>query len=437
MRKYLRIFILAVVCFMLVAPFAIAKDKRFDGVTLKILANSHAPMLESNKWSVDMVKEKFGITILMDEAPYGTQYEKATSAFVAGTGQYDIIVAAHQWTGGWSEAGYLEPLDKYIKGDKEFDPSIYGEKAYSINSTWRGKQVGLPFNMEGRLLFYRKDIFKKEGLKVPTNLAEWQKVVQYFDKNKAKFPKGFYGAVYMYGAEQGPAYPFEQYWGMFDWKKVNTENGFWDDNFQNCLDEQLTAKAFKYWADVKKYMPPGVEAYNLPEAYQAYVDGMAAMTEVWPLTLYGMLLDPANEEIRKNTGVADVAIGMPFSGGWAICMVSTCKNKAAAWEYIKFMTSAENDLFFFKEFGKGPSVKATFADSSLKAKYGEWLENQGKAIARAVSPGKIATMSEFYGGDFWIIAGQTMNGLVSPEEGAKRMKKELSGILERAGFDQK
>jgi ABC-type glycerol-3-phosphate transport system substrate-binding protein len=139
-------------------------------------------------------------------------------------------------------------------------------------------------------------------------------------------------------------------------------------------------------------MPPGVEAYNLPEAHQAFIDGKTAMTEVWPLTLYGMLLDPAKEEIRKNTGVADVAIGMPFSGGWAICMVSSCKNKDAAWEYIKFMTSAENDLFFFKEFGKGPSVKSTCTDPSLKAKYGEWLENQGKAIARAVSPGKIATM---------------------------------------------
>jgi ABC-type glycerol-3-phosphate transport system substrate-binding protein len=218
---------------------------------------------------------------------------------------------------------------------------------------------------------------------------------------------------------------------------VKTENGFWDENFQNIMDEKLLAKSFKFWADIKKSMPPGIETYNLPEAYQAFVDGSTAMTEVWPLTLYGMLLDPANEEVRKNTGVADIGIGMPMSGGWAICMVSTCKNKEAAWEYIKYMTSAENDLYFFREFGKGPSAKATYGDPSLKDKYGEWLENQGKAIGRAVSCGKIATMSEFYGGDFWVIAGQTMNGVISADEGAKRMKKEMSGILERAGYKQK
>jgi len=439
MRKPLCILFIAVICVMLVVSFALAKEtaKNFKGVTLRVFANSHEPMLKANKWSVDVVKEKFGINILMDEAPYGTQYEKATSAFVAGTGQYDIIVAAHQWTGGWAEAGYLEPLDKFIKADKEYDQSIYVEKAYAINSTWKGEQIGLPFNMEGRLMFYRKDIFKKEGLKVPTTLAEWTKVVQYFEKNKAKYPKGFYGATYMYGAEQGAAYPFEQYWGMFDWKKGKTENGFWDENFQNIMDEKLLAKSFKFWADIKKSMPPGIETYNLPEAYQAFVDGSTAMTEVWPLVLYGMLLDPANEEVRKNTGVADIGIGMPMSGGWAICMVSTCKNKEAAWEYIKYMTSAENDLYFFREFGKGPSVKATYGDPSLKDKYGEWLENQGKAIGRAVSCGKIATMSEFYGGDFWVIAGQTMNGQISADEGAKRMKKEMSGILERAGYKQK
>ena len=157
--------ILLMFCFLLsfgvMAVFAKGdKEKPSEGkmeeVTLRIFANSHEPMLRAVKWSVDVVKEKYGITLLMDEAPYGTQYEKATSAFVAGTGQYDMIVAAHQWTGGWTEAGYLEPLDPFIEKDPEFDPSIYVEKAYRINSTFAGKQVGLPFNMEGRLMFYRK-----------------------------------------------------------------------------------------------------------------------------------------------------------------------------------------------------------------------------------------------------------------------------------------
>ena len=65
-----------------------------------------------------------------------------------------------------------------IKNDPEFDPSIYVEKAYQINSEWKGIQYALPFNMEGRLMFYRKDIFEKEGFKVPTNLEEWLNIVQ-------------------------------------------------------------------------------------------------------------------------------------------------------------------------------------------------------------------------------------------------------------------
>jgi maltose-binding protein MalE len=105
MKKYLIAVIAVLVCYSLISPVAFAKDKRFDGVTLKVFANSHEPMLRANKWSIDVVKEKFGIDILMDESPYGTQYEKATSAFVAGTGQYDIIVAAHQWTGGGPKPG--------------------------------------------------------------------------------------------------------------------------------------------------------------------------------------------------------------------------------------------------------------------------------------------------------------------------------------------
>ena len=91
------------------------------------------------------------------------------------------------------------------------------------------------------------------------------------------------------------------------------------------------------------------------------------------------------------------------------------------------MTTAQADFEFFRDFGKGPSVQATFTNPALADKYGEWLENQGKAVAKAVSAGKIATMSEFYGGDFWRIASQTMIGKLAPE-GAKMMAKEMDGI---------
>jgi multiple sugar transport system substrate-binding protein len=424
----------------LATPAAFAQKKPFDGVTLSILANSHEPMLKAVEWSIPVAKEKLGITIQMDQEAYGTEFNKATSAFASGAGQYDLIVAAHQWTGGWTEAGYLQPLDDFIKNDKSFDPTIYNAKAYSINSTVDGKQVGLPFNMEGRLMFYRKDIFAAEKLKVPTTEKEWLDTVVYFSKNLSRlrqtYGDDFYGACYMYGAEQGPAYPFSTYWGKFDWKAHKTDNGFWDDKYQNIMDENLLAQSFKFWQDVKQYMPPGVETFNLPEAYQFYVDGKTAMTEVWPLTLYGMLLDPKNQDIRKKTGVANIAYGLPFSGGWAICMTSTAKNKEAAWAYLKMMTTAQADFQFFRDYGKGPSVKATYTNPALSAKYGEWLKNQGEAIAAAISPGKIATMSEFYGGDFWTIADQTMIGKIDAAEGAKRMVKEMDGLLERAGYKQ-
>jgi ABC-type glycerol-3-phosphate transport system substrate-binding protein len=117
-------------------------------------------------------------------------------------------------------------------------------------------------------------------------------------------------------------------------------------------------------------------------------------------------------------------------------MTSSCKNKDAAWAYLKMMTSAQADFEFFRDYGKGPSVKATFTNPALSDKYGEWLKNQGEAVAVAVSPGKIGTMSEFYGGDFWKIADQTMIGKLSATEGAKRMVKEMDGLLERAGYKQ-
>ena len=408
--------------------------KQFKGVTLHIFANSHAPMLKANQWSIDQVKKKMGINIVLDEASYGVQFDKAMSNFIAHTGAYDVIVMAHQWTGGWADAGYIYPLDEFIEKDTTFDPSIYIPKAYFINSTWKAKQVGLPFNMEGRLVFYRKDVFAKEGLTVPTNSEEWLDILEYFHNNP-DYP-GFYGGVYMYGREQGPAYPIETYWELFDWSKVKTTNGFWDANFQNIMDEKALIEALHFWLDVRKYFPAGVEAYNLPETYEFFMDGKAAMTEVWPLTLYGMLLE--RPDFMSKVGTMVPPTGKPFSGGWAIGICTDSKQKEAAWEYIKFMTSPENDLMFSLKYGKGPSVINTYSAPETVKIYGkDMLKVQLKGIEEAVCCGKIPTMSEFYGGDFWILLSRCQVGELTPEKAAPAVIKEMSGILERSGYKQR
>jgi ABC-type glycerol-3-phosphate transport system substrate-binding protein len=321
----------------------------FEGVTLRIFANSHDPMLNAVKWSVPVVKEKLGITLLMDEAAYGVQYEKAMSAFASGAGQYDLIVAAHQWTVGWTEAGYLEPLDKYIKADKEFKADIYGQKAYTINSTVNGKQVGLPFNMEGRLMFYRKDIFEAEGLKVPTTEKELLEAVKYFHSNLAKmrqkYGSDFYGATYMYGAEQGPAYPFSTYWGKFNWKKHKTDNGFWDENYRTST--RSSGRILQVLAGC--CAAARVEIFNLPEAYNSFVDGKTAMTEVGPSLWYGMLLIRATRRSARKQAWPTSPMDALFRR-LAMCM-TTSKNKDAAGlpEACDF---AEADFQFFMISGR-------------------------------------------------------------------------------------
>ena len=54
----------------------------------------------------------------------------------------------------------------------------------------------------------------------------------------------------------------------------------------------------------------------------------------------------------------------------------------------------------------------------------------------AVTPGKIATISEFYGEACWKFADQTMIGKIGVDEGAKQMVREFDGVLERAEYKQ-
>jgi len=417
-----------------------AQEKPFDGVTLRIFANSHPPMLKAVEWSIPVVKEKFGINLLIDQASYGVQFEKANTDLMSGAGTYDIIVMARQWIGAWADADFIVPVNSFIDADPEFSPDVYVEKAYKVCTLWpepEGKNYGLPFNMEGRVVFYRKDIFEKEGLFIPTNPKDWLDIVRYF-YNNPEYPD-FYGAGYMYGTEQGSEYLCETYQMLFDWwNHPGSVNGFWDENHQNVINRDALVQAIRFWQGVRKYMQPGAETFNLPEAYEYFLRGKSAMTEVWPLAMYGLLVEPQNAEFRKKVGTFLPPTGVVTAGGWLMAITSTSKNKEAAWEYLKFMSGEKNDLFFFKKFGKGPSSKATFKDPELVKLYGtDMLTTHQNAVAVSISAGKIAKMSEYYGGEFHTLLTRALLGHLKPEEGADKIIKEMDGILERSGYPQK
>lgn len=102
-----------------------------------------------------------------------TQYQQKILTGVAGGAPPDVISFFSVDVAPWATQGVLAPVDAYIqRGD-------WVENALD-NGVWDGKAYALPWGMQLRALFYRKDLLKEAGYDRPPQT--WDELEAYAQK---------------------------------------------------------------------------------------------------------------------------------------------------------------------------------------------------------------------------------------------------------------
>lgn len=100
------------------------------------------------------------ITIDLQKISSGDYYTKLLLALQGGSGP-DVTHVGGDSIGEMVDAGYLAPLDDYV--GKWADWKNYPD-AVKQGVTYKGHVYGIPYGLDTRFLYYRKDVFTKAGL---------------------------------------------------------------------------------------------------------------------------------------------------------------------------------------------------------------------------------------------------------------------------------
>lgn len=279
-----------------------------------------------------------GITVKWDTStPYTALEQKIVSTAVSGNGAYDLVA----WPDSWGSAikPYLLPLNSYVQRD-HVNLKDWPRSFITIGSSADGKQlVGLPFRGHAQLLFYRADVFKKLGLEAPST---WQQLIQdaAVIKQKTKlYPIApYYGGL---GAGQN----------LFIWLNMLWSNGgtLLDKNNQPQFASPAGQQATQLYIDLLRkyhYTPPTAPTDDEGTASTIYQKGQAAMWVGW--SWYEELFTNPTASapaVVQNTQFAP-APGWQGKGRAAYSftfiasVLQSSKHQAAAYEYLKWLTSA-------------------------------------------------------------------------------------------------
>lgn len=349
---------------------ASAAKKPYAGTTLTFLVccPTVAQFVAQQRLTNSDFTSKTGIKVRWDTStPYSSLEQKLVTTAISGSGQYDLAA----WPDSWGAAikQYMLPLNSYVKkaGINLKDwPRAYIKAGSSIN----GKQLlGLPYRGHAQLLFYRADVFKKLGLKPPST---WQQLLRdaLIIKRKTKLDPL---ALYYGGLGSGQ--------NLFIWLNLLWSNNgvLLDKNNQPRFDSPAGIRATQFYINLlRKYRITKPSAQTDDEGTSAtiYQKGQAAMWMGW--SWYEELFTNPTASVAVVNKQTKFVPAPGWQGKsrsaygyiWEASVLKTSKNKGAALEYLKWLTSAsvERKLLLNKSDPKAATVVGQHISNLLNPK---------------------------------------------------------------------
>jgi len=330
---------------LLLAPPAEAQVnwKQSSGKELRIL-NLEQPYSQGLAKLFPEFEKETGIKVSQETMAQLAVIQKIGVELAGGTGAYDLVFAEGSSLPQYIKGGWIQPIDEYMQNPKLTDPKSLDANDI-IKSTLdamkvEGKQYGLPFFAATVMMYYRKDVFEKYGIKkAPDNYDE---LVEILKKVHTKDMPG----IALRG--QPGAVMNIWHWSMFLYGYGGKFFKDYPKDMHPVFDSPGAIKATDVYAQImQNYSIPGAASATFDDVVTAMQQGNVAIAlEGAPLG--GRILDPEKSKVIGKLGFGLVPGGPagrfpPFTAqGFAIASAS--KNKEAAYLFLQWATSKDTLL---------------------------------------------------------------------------------------------
>jgi multiple sugar transport system substrate-binding protein len=298
--------------------------------------------------------------VTAEQIPAGrTSEEVITAAITAGNTPCLIFNTAPAAVPGFEKMGGLVALDEFADG-----ASYVNSRSGSVAKQYAspdGKLRQLPWKSNPVQIFFNKKLFQQAGLNPDgSSLSSYAGFLDAARKLVA-------AKVAQTAIWPSPSNEFFQPWFDF-YPLFAAESG----GKQLVADGKPTFNSpegeavVKLWRTLYDESLAGREKYN----GDAFADGKAAMAIVgpWAIAVYKDKVDWGSVPVPTSAGKPANQI-WTFSDAKNVAVYSSCKNRATAWDLLKFATSAEQDGKLLQATGQMPlraNLATTYPDYFLK-----------------------------------------------------------------------
>jgi multiple sugar transport system substrate-binding protein len=306
-------------------------------------------------------EEQEGIDVVIHYFAELERRSKSRMDAATGAGQYQVYYIDEANVAEFASNNWILPIKDYYPEGQDFGD--FSQPLVNVLS-YNGIAYGAPMTFEGDIMFYRKDLFEKDGIAVPQTLDEYLQVVKHFHNPPQMYGTGTRG---LRGSGMN-VWRFSPYLHMFCGQYL-------DEQGNPVFNSPEAIKAVEYYIELIKHSPSPTMSWS--DVMDSFAAGKIAVVNFANLKM-DYLMDPKQSVVVDKMGFAKPAAGPCGSisntavHGLAIS-ASGCKTeemRIAAGKFIGWFTSKENELRKVKG-GSGltNARMSTFASPEFAAAY--------------------------------------------------------------------
>ncbi|MFF7363492.1 extracellular solute-binding protein [Streptomyces sp. NPDC008125] len=271
------------------------------------------------------------VTVKVTPVGWDVAHQKLVSAAAAGT-MPDVAQMGGSYMGEFSDLGVLEPVDTKTFAEKDYFPAGWSQGEVD------GTAYGVPWYVDTRVLYYRTDLAKKAGItKAPTTWNEMQALATAYQRD----------AGTKWGLSIQPSgldtvqnfYPF----------LYSAGGAIIDDKGKVVIDSPAAVKALKEYGS---YFDKGLSNKSVQPGYDVVKDfGNGRVPMFFGGPWHVTLLDEGQPQLKGKWAVANVpadASSTSMAGGSSLVISKDSEHKAAATEFIEYLTGTEGQADWYK-----------------------------------------------------------------------------------------
>lgn len=315
--------------------------------------------------------EKYEVEPIILTNDSGNMHDQIINSLSSQSGEYDVVSMDVVWAGQFAAAGYLEPLDSFIK-DSGWKPTDFNAGSMA-SGKYKGKNYALPYFSDLGFLYYRKDVVSEEDAK---------KLVSgdYTYEDLFAMAEKYAGEG---DTKYGYVYQSSQYEGL-----TCNLNEF-TNNWSNIEDGLTMMKKFTD----SKVTPEDILVYTEGETHNAFLNGESVFARNWPY-MNGMAASGEYTITKDKVGYATLPHGGTV-GGWILGVSSNSTNMEGAKEFLAFISGPEGQKINATVGNYLPGFNALMEDAEvLEANVLLTDEGFQKALQATIARPVVANYSE-------------------------------------------